>query len=170
MADVNESFALPEETEEARVARLREKAEQIVARETDDELIQRFVAEARAKRMPSIQEQGSLDAHGFPMDYDRVEIFKGQNKQDQTYVPLGIKGFVLKVPRGEEVIIPSCFTEVLEHAVEEMTIRSQGGLVTRPALRFPFTKRGKASRDEYLAYRAEQRRRIETQQAGQIPA
>lgn len=168
---LNGSFELPEETEEARVARLREIAAKRVARETDEELIDRFVAEARAKRVSSASEpQGSLDAHGFPMDYDRVEIFKGQNKNDQSYVPLGIKGFVLKVPRGEEVIIPSCFTEVLEHAVEEVTIQSQGGLVTRPALRFPFTKRGKATRDEYLVFRTEQRRRIEMQQGAQTPA
>ena len=168
---MNDSFGLPEEQEEARIARLRKEAEQIVARETDEELIQRFVAEARAKRVSLPQApQESLDSHGFPMDYDRVEIFKGQNKNDLAYVPLAIQGFVLKVPRGEEVIIPSCFTEVLEHAVEEVTTRSQGGLVTRPALRFPFTRRGKATRDEYLAFRAEQRRRIETQQGTQIPA
>ena len=166
----NTPFALVEESEEARIARLREVAAQLVAKETDEDLLKRFVAEERAKRAASLPPQETLDAHGFPMDYDRVEVFKGQNKNDLAYVPLSLQGFVLKVPRGEEVIIPACFTEILEHAVEEVTIKSQGGLVTRPAHRFPFTKRGKATREEYLAYRAEQRRKVEFQQSAQAPA
>lgn len=177
---MNASFGLPPEavaavpeTEEQRVARLRAVAEAEVARESDEQLLARLKAEARNRRAMNSDASIPTDTQGFPADYVRVEIFKGPNKQDPAYVPLGINGFVIKVPRGEEVILPRVFmTECLEHAIEDVTVQSQGGLITRPVHRFPFMMRGPATPDEYRAYQQSQRDKAarETALQGQVAA
>ena len=171
MVGGNTEFGIPmvePETEAARIERLRAMAVAAVAAETDAEMLERFKAEERAKKLAASGVIIPKDTQGFPANYVRLEIFKGQNKQDQSYVPLGIGGFVIKVPRGEEVIVPACFVEVLEHAVEEVTIQSQGGLVTRPAHRFPYQVRGKATPEEYKVFQATQRHKLEMQQTAQV--
>lgn len=164
----NEEFGLPpveatQETPEQKVARLRAEAAAAVAKETDAAMLARFTAEARAAIAPP-----PPDAQGFPADYDKILINVGNQKTDLAYVPLGLNGYVIKVPRGEEVIIPHCFvSECLERAVEEVTVSSSGGYTTRPAHRFQYSFRGKASREEYQAYMANQKERAlrETRQA-----
>ena len=166
----NATFGVPDaaplaaETPEQRLARLTALAEAQVMAETDAEMLARLKAEARQRLNPE-RAQLPTDTQGFPADYDRVTIFKGQSKQDLAYVPLGINGFVIKVPRGEQVIIPHVFTEVLEHAVEDVTIQSNGGLITRPSHRFPFNVHGKATPEEYRAFQASQRALAERQLA-----
>lgn len=163
---MNDEFGLPssvtgvvtpavvDEAPEARLERLRAQAVAQVAAESESETLRRLIAEERAR----VATGGiPTDTQGFPAEYDKVVVFKGQQKHDAAYVPLGIGGYVIKVPRGQEVIIPSCFTAVLENAVEEITVESQGGLVTRPAHRFPYTVKGKATPDEYKAFQAAQR-------------
>ena len=163
--DANTGFGIPDamivdETPEQRAARLQARANMVAQAEADDEAIAKIVAEARAKRIDAAMPK---DTAGFDADYDKLEIFAGQGEHDLAYVPLGINGFVLKVPRGEEVIIPHAFTEVLAHAVEEVTIKRQGGIVTRPAHAFPYNVKGKATADEYKAYQAKQRQKAERQ-------
>lgn len=166
MVTQNQDFGIPQvavtETPAERLARLQAQAEAIIAQETDAEVVERMVAEARAKRAAELL---PVDTAGFPKDYVRVVIFKGSQKFDLSYVPLGIGGFVIKVPRGEEVILPKCFvTECLEHAIEEVTVQSEGGLITRPAHRFPYNLKGAATEDEYKAYQQSQRELVTKQQ------
>lgn len=115
------------------------------------------LAAADAKAAPDAEGTGSLDSQGFPAEYCRIEIYPGREKHDLGYVPLGINGYVLKIARGREVIIPKVFVKMLEQAVEEITIQSEGGLVTRPAQRFPFSVKGDASVAEYQAFRDKMR-------------
>lgn len=155
----NEDFGLPPavETEEQRLARLRAKAAAAVAVETDEAILKRMITEERAKVAPS-----SPDGQGFAPVYSKVIVYQGDNKQDQSFVPLGINGFVIKVPRGEEVIIPHCFvTECLERAVAEVTVQSYGGYTTRPAHRFQYKVVGPATTEEYRAFLEKQRAKAE---------
>lgn len=165
---MNENFGLPPEAakepmdEKARIAGLRAKAEAQAAAEFDEDAVYaKLLAEARAKRSADLMKdeiEFATDTNGLPEDYDKISIFRGQGKQDLTYVPLGLDGLVIKVPRGEDVIIPHIFvTECLDHAVEEVTIKSQGGLITRPAHRFPYQFKGKATKAEYQEFQRVQR-------------
>lgn len=151
------------ETHEQRMARLQAAADAIINKETDEEIVKRLVEEARQRKLDELLPK---DSSGFPKDYVKVVIFKGREKNDLAYVPLGINGFVIKVPRGEEVILPKVFvTECLEGAIEEITVQSQGGLVTRPAHRFPYNVKGPATPDEYEAFKAAERAKAEKQTA-----
>ena len=172
----NANFGLPpevvaDETPEQRAARIKARAEALAFTEAEEEEVQRLVADARAKRaaanLPPDETRLPVDTQGFPADYDKIVIFKGQSKNDLAYVPIGINGFVIKAPRGETIIIPHVFTEVLEHAVEEVTVQSQGGLITRPAHRFPYQIQGKATPEEYQAYMQGQRAKAQMQEAAQ---
>lgn len=160
---VNSEFGLPpvQETEEQRLERIRAKAAEIVAKETDDVLLKRMIAEERAKVMPV-----SPAGQGFPDKYSRVVVYQGSNKQDQDFVPLGINGYTIKVPRGVEVILPTCFiTECLERAVEEVTVKSYGGYVTRPSHRFQWKVISEATAEEYKAYLETQRAKAQRELA-----
>lgn len=162
---INSQFGLPDaqvadETQEQREARLRAQARRELQAESDAAMLARFKLEERVALDPV-----ALDTQGFPAEYVKVEIFRGQNKFDPEYVPLGINGFVIKAPRGEPLIIPRVFLACLENAVEEVTIKSQGGLITRPAHRFPYMVRGDASIGEYKAFQAEQRAKLNQQKA-----
>lgn len=161
--EVNAEFGLPpvQETEEQRLERIRAKAAAVVAAETDEVLLKRMIAEERAKATPV-----SPAGQGFPDEYSRVIIDQGDLKQDDEFVPLGINGFVIKVPRGVEVILPHCFvTEVLERAIEEKTVKSYGGYVTRPAHRFHWKVLGKATAAEYKAYIESQKNKAQRELA-----
>ena len=165
---LNTEFGLPPvsessvaETEEQRLERLRKKAAAAVAVETDEALLKRMIAEERAKVAPP-----SPDGQGFAPIYSKVIVYQGNDKQDQQFVPLGINGFVIKVPRGEEVIIPHCFvTECLERAIEEITVRSQNGYTTRPAHRFQYRVNGPATPEEYQAYLEKQKTKVQRELA-----
>jgi len=116
-----------------------------------------MIAEERAKIAPA-----SPDGQGFAQRYSKVIIYKGLDKRDQDFVPLGINGYVIKVPRGEEVILPHVFiTDVLERAVEEVTVSSQNGYVTRPAHRFQWKVIGLASVEEYQKFLESQRNKAQ---------
>lgn len=175
--DKNANFGLPpevapqDETPEQRALRIKARADAIALKDAEEEEVQRLVAAARAERvkanLPPDETKLAVDTQGFPAEYDKVVIFKGQGKNDLSYVPIGINGFVIKAPRGEEIIIPHVFTQVLENAVEEVTIQSQGGLITRPAHRFPYQIRGRATPEEYKAYQMQQRSKAQMQEAAQ---
>lgn len=161
---MNDEFGLPpvqaqsqEDTEQQRLDRLRAQAAAMVAKENDAATLLRFVAEERAKMAPV-----SPEGQGFPQDYDKISINLGNQKTDLSYVPLGVNGYVIKVPRGEEVILPHIYVKgCLEDAVEEVTIQSMNGYITRPALRFQYSFRGKATTDEYKAFLAKQKEKAE---------
>jgi hypothetical protein len=128
------------------------------------------LAEANAKLLvkdadvaEAAEGTGPMDSQGFPKKYLKLEIFAGRDAQDLNYVPLGINGYVVKVTRGKEVILPSVFvTECLALCVEDITTQSEGGLVTRPSLRFPYTVRGEATEAEYQEFRAKMREQGKT--------
>jgi len=154
----NTDFGLPKETPEQRLVRLQAAAAQIISDETDDEIIARMVATARDARKEEAADTLPKDTEGFPAEYVKVEIFSGNDKHDLAYVPLGINGFVIKCPRGVPVIIPKAFvTQCLENAIEEITIQSQGGLITRPRHRFPYNVKGTATQEEYREFQLAQR-------------
>ena len=96
----------------------------------------------------------NLDSQGFAREYVKLRIFEGSRPDDIKRVPLGINGYVVEVDRGPVVVIHKEFAAVLEHAGEDITVSGDGGLVTRPAHRFPFQIVGPATEDEYLAFHA----------------
>lgn len=162
--DVNQSFgvSLAAMNEDA----LRAQAAAMVADEENAKpgfLLAKFVAEERAMRDAELQQQaadmvaadgpGSLNAQGFPNKYHRIVVFKGNAKDDLSYVPVSVNGYAFKIARGIEVIVPTVVTEALEHAIEDVTEKSEGGLVTRPSHRFPFTIKGDATEAEYQAFK-----------------
>ena len=165
----NSDFGIPPVTEPAkalspqeRIAALRAKAEAEAAAEFNEEAVYaKLLAEARQKKIDELSaaEAGiPLDTSGFPEDYDKVTVFKGQGKFDLSYVPLGINGYVIKVPRGVPVILPHAFVaECLEHAVETQVEQASGGLVLRDTHRFPYQFHGKATTEEYKKFQAQQR-------------
>ncbi len=144
-----------EETFDERMARLQKLADKEIAKESDEEIVKRLVAEARTKRDADLLPK---DTSGWPAEYLKVNIFKGPNKFDLSYVPLGLNGYIIKVPRGETVILPKIFVdECLEHAIEEITVQSQGGLITQPRHRFPYQVIGTATTEEYKEYQVQQK-------------
>jgi hypothetical protein len=169
---LNEAFGIPMamapvaqigmvETPEQRMARLRALAQAEIDKETDAEVVARMVAEERAKRADELLPK---DTSGWPADYDKIEIAMGPNKNDPLHVPLGLNGFTIKAPRGKEIIVPHIFvTECLDHAIEEITVQSQGGLITRPQRRFPYQFLGKATPEEYKTFVTEQKALAERQ-------
>lgn len=165
MSELNDKFAgapVTGESDAERVARLRAKAELQAAQEFDEDAVYaRLLAEARDKRMKVIsgdEVELATDTRGFPADYDVIKIYRGQGKQDLNYVPLSLNGLVLKVPRDREVIVPHAFVQdCLELCVEDITIQSNGGYVTRPAHRFPYSFIRKASTAEYKAFQEQER-------------
>lgn len=161
--------AVSGETEGDRIARLRAQAIAAVASESDDELLARFVSEERLKAAG-----GSIptDTQGFPEEYDKIEIAAPRDVHDLSYVPLGFRGYVIKAPRGVEIIIPHIFvTECLDHAIETLTIPvrnaagAPSGVVLRNARRFPYQFNGKATSAEYKAFQTAQRAIIDRQTA-----
>jgi hypothetical protein len=169
---MNDAFTTPapEETDAQRLARLRARAELQASQEFDEDAVfAKLLAEARDKRMKVISgDEVDLptDTRGFPEDYDKIKIFRGQNKQDLNYVPLSLNGLVIKVPRDEEVIVPHAFVvDCLDLMVEDITVQSQGGYVTRPAHRAPYNFIGKATTAEYKAFQAQQKDKAQRETA-----
>ncbi len=159
MTDENNEFGIPGseqfETPEQRRERLQREADRLIAAEVEKEEVAQMVAEARAKRAGA---NLPTDTDGFRKEYVYVTVFEGSQPFDLPYVPLGINGFVIKVPRGQEVILPKEFvTECLQNAIQEVTVRSQGGLITRPVHRFPFNVRGEATEEAYRAFQSKQK-------------
>lgn len=120
------------------------------------------LAEANAKLLAAtapdaVEPVQDLDSQGFPKEYVRLQIFKGSRPDDLAYVPIGIRGFVVKVERGVEVVIHRAFADVLKDAIEDVTVSGEGGLVTRPAHRFPFQILGPATEADYQAFHAKMR-------------
>ncbi len=135
---------------------LPETSEQTIARLTKENVALRATIEADAG--DPTEGTGPVDSQGFPKEYVYLTVFPGRDKHDLAYVPLGIKGYVIKVTRGIEVIVPKVFvTECLEHAVEDITVQSEGGLITRPSLRYPYSVRGPATEDAWKAFQAKMR-------------
>jgi hypothetical protein len=172
MMDKNEDFGLPPvagevETAMEKVARLRAAAAAQVAKEFDeDALMARFLAEARTKRTAQLagdEVELPTDTSGLPAEYVKVNIFRGQNKQDLGYVPLQLNGLVIKVPRGVDVILPRVFvTDCLALCVETITSPAYdtsgrlSGIELRDSHRFPYSEKGPATTAEYKAFQAQQ--------------
>ena len=168
----NEGFGIPEvagETPEQRMARLQHLADLKIGEETDAEIVERLVAEARSKRAAALL---PVDTAGFPEDYDRIEVYEGSGEHDLAYAPLSINGFCIKVPRGVEVILPHVFvTECLDHAIETKVIPVKNaagapvGIRLRSSHRFPYRAIGKATTEEYKAYQKQQKELVTQQLA-----
>ena len=107
-------------------------------------------AKLTAKDTPPVQ---NLDSQGLPKKYVKLIVYRGSQAQDPAFVKPSVNGYMVKIQRGEEVITHQCFAEVLEHAVEEITVQSEGGLITRPSQRFTFQVLGEATEEEYLAFK-----------------
>ena len=165
MSQENEKFAAPaaDETPAQKIARLRERAELQAAQEfNEDAVYARLLAEAREAKVAELARPTvdlPTDSSGFAEDYDAIEIFESQNPQDLTYVPLGIGGFTIRVPRGRKVILPHAFVEdCLALAFEAKLVKlPDGGYSLRPNHRFPYRVYGKATKAEYQAFMVEQR-------------
>lgn len=168
----NAAFAAPavEETNADRLARLREKAELQAATEFDEDAVfAKLLAEARQKQLRIISGEEvelATDTRGFPADYDKIKVFRGQNKRDLNYVPLSLNGLVIKVPRDKEVILPHAFVQdCLDLMIENITVTSEGGYVTRPAHRAPYTYLGKATPEEYKAFQEREKAQAQRETA-----
>ena len=127
----------------------------------DDEIaaLKKQLADANAKLIASgagepVEAPQDLDSQGFEKVYVKLNIAPGQRVDDPARVPLGINGYVIRVERGVDVIVHKAFADVLKNAVEDITLQGEGGLITRPALRFPYQILGPASEDEYQAFKA----------------
>ena len=165
MSQENEKFAAPapDETPAQKIARLREKAELQAAQEFDEDAVYaKLLAEARAAKNDELLRplvDLPTDSSGFAKVYDWLEIFESQNPQDLAYVPLGIGGFTIKVPRGKKVVLPHAFIEdCLALAFEARLVKlPTGGYILRPNHRFPYRVHGPATETEYQTFMAEQR-------------
>ena len=165
MSQENEKFAAPaaDETPAQKIARLREKAELQAAQEfNEDAVYAKLLAEARdaeAARLARPTVDLPTDSSGFAKVYEWVEIFESQNPQDLTYVPLGIGGFTIRVPRGKKVVLPHAFVEdCLALAFEARLVKlPDGGYSLRPNHRFPYRIHGPATEAEYKTFMAEQK-------------
>lgn len=159
------------ETDEARMARLRAKAELQAATEFDEAAVyEKMLADARAARMAKLTAEAiaelPVDTQGLPAVYDKVKIFRGVSKHDLSYVPLGLNGLMFKVPRDEVVILPRVVIQgCLEHAVETILVPTENGYVMRSAHRFPFQTLGEATPAEYHAFQLEQRAKAQRELA-----
>ena len=176
MDETNQGFGIPEvvvapaaETPEQRMARLQHLADIQIGKETDAEIIERLVAEARAKRAAELL---PMDTGGFPAEYDRVEIYEGSGENDLQYVPLTLNGFCIKAPRGTEIILPHVFvTECLDHAIETKVIPVKNasgvsiGIRLKSANRFPYRFIRKATPAEYQVFQKEQKELVAQQLA-----
>lgn len=150
-----QEFTAGGESPEARMVRLRAAAQVEIDKESDQEIIARIVAEERAKRAEALLPK---DTSGWPAEYSRITIFKGAQKFDKAYVELGLNGYTIKAPRGVPIVLPNVFiTECLDHAIEDVTEQSQGGLICRPVHRFPYNNHGPVSADDYKAYQVQQK-------------
>lgn len=156
----NTEFSIPADVE----ARLRAQAEAAVAAQFDEKaLLKRFTEEALARREAELREEveatlpeaevQDLDNLGFPKKYVKLTVFKGTGKQDLSYVPVGVNGFVWRIKRGEAVIVHSVVADALNNAVTEVVLQSEGGLITQPAHRFPY-QAAPATEEEYLVFKA----------------
>lgn len=120
--------------------------------------LKRQLAESNAKLAAAtkVEPGPDLDSMRFPRKYVHLEIAVGRNADDMSYVSVGINGHVWRIQRGVKVVVHEVAAKVLDQAVENVTVSGDGGLITRPALRFPYTS-SPATEAEYLAYQAEMR-------------
>ena len=161
----NSKFGMAEADAEIarRAAALREKAQAIVDASWNEEVeLKQMIAEERGRREEALRARaaedggnegtGSAAAQGFPNKYHKIMVFKGAQAHDLDYVPVSVNGYAWKIRRGVQVIVPSVVSETLDHAVEEITIQAEGGIITRPNHRFPFQVIGEASEKEYTEF------------------
>ena len=156
----NAGFGIPVDVE----THLRAQAEAAAATQFDEQaLLAKYTAEALARREAELREDAEaslpapevqdLDNLGFPKKYVKLTVFKGTDKQDLSYVPVGVNGFVWRIRRGEAVVVHSVVADALNNAVTEVVIQSEGGLITQPAHRFPY-QASPATQAEYDAFKA----------------
>ena len=175
MTEQNASFGIPDaapsdaESPEARITRLRAKAALQAAAEFDEDAVYaQLLADARADNLKKlVADKGvefPLDTAGFVEDYDKINIYPSADPQSKGYVELGKNGFVIKVPRDTDVIIPHEFVvDVLDTTVETSVTQSKDGLILRNAKRFPYMFQGKATTAEYKAFQLAQKDKAQRQ-------
>lgn len=155
----NTAFGIPADVE----ARLRAQAATEVAATIDEAaLLAKYKAEALAAREAQLRDDAEatlpeekapdLDSLGFPKQYVKLTIFKGTSKQDLSYVPVGVNGYVWRISRGESVIVHSVVADALNNAVTEVVLQAEGGLITQPAHRYPY-QAAPATQAEYDAFK-----------------
>lgn len=142
---------------------LRAQAEESVKNEFDPAaMLEKFKAEARAKLESDMRsratdavraEQPNVDAFGFPKRYFKINIYRGQGKKELSYIPVGVNGYVFKLERGVDLMVPSVVLDALNDAVTEDVIQSDGGLITRPVHRFQYQNLGAVTEAEYKAFK-----------------
>lgn len=153
---------------------LKDQAEQLVSAEQVDEeaLLQKYIAEARARRDAQLKQaaeealqaeanregRGPAVHQGFPRKYVELMVFKGSGKHDLSYVVPSVNGYAMKIQRGVKVIVPSVFANALNDAVQDIAVKTEGGVVTEPTHRFPFQVIREVSEAEYLAFADSQRK------------
>jgi hypothetical protein len=152
---------------EDRIAALRARAVAQAAAEFDEEKVYaQFLAEEKAKREDALRERASEDAvppvegiddFGFPEKYVWLTVARGGQAHDSEYCTPGINGFVWKIRRGEKVAVHEVVAKVLENAVSEVIIQSEGGIISRPSPAWPFSVHGPCSKEEYKIYQAKMR-------------
>lgn len=157
----NAAFGIPDTSEDA----LRAQIAADLGNQAGD-VHQRILAEEKAKLEAGIRARvtkdlsiasegtGDAESHGFPDRFVRIVISRGGQKHDLSYVPVGVNGYMWQIERGREVIVPDVVVDALNDAVTEVSIQTEGGLITRPAHRFPFQVVGPASKEEYQKQRA----------------
>ena len=156
----NAAFGVPSEVEVS----IRAKVVEDLGNTAGD-MYQRILAEEKAKLEDGVRARVSKDltisqegagdpeSHGFPERYVRLIISRGGQKHDLSYVPVGVNGYMWQIERGREVIVPDVVVNALNHAVTEVAVQTEGGLITRPSHRFPFQVIGSATKAEYQEFR-----------------
>lgn len=149
----NEDFGLPPVTGLDEVAALEAELAGLKAKSRAKELRAQIAAEkARVEEVIP-----PADNNGWPKEYVKLEVFKGNNPDDPEFVTPGIGGYNIKIERGQKVIVHKCIMSVLANAIETKMIPHEGGIILRDAPRFPFTVYGPATEEEYIAQQSKMR-------------
>ena len=162
---MNENFGIP--GVEDKVAELKRKAAEIVSNEADAAALEHFIRVARQKGVEALAAEASpdVDSNGFPKRYFKINVHRGRDRNDLTYVPVQVESVAFKIQRGVDVIVPSVVLEALDHAVSDTTIQVDGGLVFSPSQRFPYQNKGQVTEQDYLAFK--ERLRLDTVKVAQ---
>lgn len=146
--DKNADFGLPAESNALdELAQVKRELAELRAKKELAELKAEFALERELAELPP------PDNQGFPKKYVRLTVFKSQNPEDPEFATPSINGYVVKIHRGDEVVVHECIMKVLANAVETKLIpEPNGGYTLRDAPRFPFSVHGPATEEEYVAF------------------
>ena len=154
-AQFDEQALLAKYTAEAvakRQAALQAQIDAAVAAAVQAPAAQAIPTQGAAPRYSVDDKDIPRDHRGLRKQYFKVKVYKGQSKNDQSYVKLGVNGYGIMVTRGVDAILPVDFIHVLDHALEAVVVQSEGGLICEDTHRFPFEVKGEVSEADYLAF------------------